>query len=755
MGSISNIAMPALIGGAIALSPYLVTLGTGLGGLGLAAIGIAAPIEKAAKATGGLRANLHTLTPEQQTVAKGLLSLQGRFHDFEHAVQPQVLGAFSHGLTLAKMGLHDIQPITQATGKAFNNFLGALGRDLNGAEWKNFFAWMAQQAGPDMQLFGKFLISLLNSVPPLLIALQPVAKGLITIATGAADIVKNGAQAIIVMEHMKDALNGNFSAFNTSTKAGKDNVSMWQSLGHGVNTQVQLLTHGIPVISDLGYQLGITASPLGKTASGMSKFGSATKKAVPQLVPFRAGISQLSTKFSNLATAELAALGPLERYASNALQASGDLANLKDALKQSHDKVGLNTAAQRNSFSTAQQYISDLQKQASSALSSGKGAKSAATNIANGLPTLAAAAKSNKTLRQEVNLLTQALANLRKEHAIHTAITVSGTGHWSVAKTQGENGSRVGPTGLGYATGGLVNGPGSGTSDSVLARLSKGELVVPAKMVNAGLADSLRGMLPGFANGGIVGAYKGGAGGLTPWTKDNFSATVNSITSSIAGSLAKSFQGFVSRQIAGSFGGGVTRWTSTVVEALKMLHLPLSDLSLVLHQMQTESGGNPNAINLTDSNAQHGDPSRGLMQTIGGTFSSFHVPGTSNNIYNPLANIAAALNYAIHTPGVGIGSSPGQLGGGTGYDAGGIARGMGWMAKKTIKPERVLNPAQTSAFERMVDALDSRSAAREGGRQFTIKGGTVDLDVSKSKLAIRHLAVEESRAEIEFALNRR
>lgn len=61
-----------------------------------------------------------------------------------------------------------------------------------------------------------------------------------------------------------------------------------------------------------------------------------------------------------------------------------------------------------------------------------------------------------------------------------------------------------------------------------------------------------------------------------------------------------------------------------------------------------ESSGNPHAINLWDVNAQHGVPSKGLLQVIPPTFSKYHVAGTSHNIYNPVANIAAACNYAAH-----------------------------------------------------------------------------------------------------------
>ncbi|GHI05693.1 lytic transglycosylase [Streptomyces cellostaticus] len=59
-----------------------------------------------------------------------------------------------------------------------------------------------------------------------------------------------------------------------------------------------------------------------------------------------------------------------------------------------------------------------------------------------------------------------------------------------------------------------------------------------------------------------------------------------------------------------------------------------------------ESSGNPAAINLWDSNAAAGIPSKGLLQVIDPTFNAYHVAGTSFNIYDPVANITAACNYA-------------------------------------------------------------------------------------------------------------
>ncbi|MFF8094475.1 transglycosylase SLT domain-containing protein [Streptomyces sp. NPDC016675] len=59
-----------------------------------------------------------------------------------------------------------------------------------------------------------------------------------------------------------------------------------------------------------------------------------------------------------------------------------------------------------------------------------------------------------------------------------------------------------------------------------------------------------------------------------------------------------------------------------------------------------ESSGNPLAINNWDINAINGTPSKGLLQVIDPTFQAYHVPGTSWDPYDPVANITAACNYA-------------------------------------------------------------------------------------------------------------
>ncbi|WP_437367804.1 transglycosylase SLT domain-containing protein [Bacillus inaquosorum] len=102
-----------------------------------------------------------------------------------------------------------------------------------------------------------------------------------------------------------------------------------------------------------------------------------------------------------------------------------------------------------------------------------------------------------------------------------------------------------------------------------------------------------------------------------------------------AGSLAAAYSGM------GAVGGNVKQWLMAAMMATKT---PLSWLPGLMTIAQYESGGNPNSINLWDSNAKAGNPSQGLMQTVPTTFNAHKAPGMSN-IRNPIHNAAAAIGY--------------------------------------------------------------------------------------------------------------
>lgn len=244
-----------------------------------------------------------------------------------------------------------------------------------------------------------------------------------------------------------------------------------------------------------------------------------------------------------------------------------------------------------------------------------------------------------------------------------------------------------------FASGGVAGYSGSGSASTV----------VTGSVQSAGLLQQLLADAAGTARnlfssalGGVGGTPGGGSwrDAMTRMPGKMVDGLVEKIKSAAASLVVSS---------AAPAGAGVQRWAPVVLQALGMMGQPASLLQTVLRRMQQESGGNPLAINNWDSNAARGTPSKGLMQTIDPTFRAYHFPGTSNSIYDPLANILASMRYAMAR----YGSLAAAYNRAGGYDEGGIATGIGMLPKYTSKPERVLSPAQTEAFERLVNQLDS------------------------------------------------
>jgi soluble lytic murein transglycosylase-like protein len=91
--------------------------------------------------------------------------------------------------------------------------------------------------------------------------------------------------------------------------------------------------------------------------------------------------------------------------------------------------------------------------------------------------------------------------------------------------------------------------------------------------------------------------------------------------------------------------GGLDGW---IAQALQIMGLPQNLAPGVKRIILNESGGNPNAVNRWDTNAQRGTPSRGLMQTIPSTFRTYVHPDLAGRpINDPVANITAGVRYMI------------------------------------------------------------------------------------------------------------
>lgn len=257
------------------------------------------------------------------------------------------------------------------------------------------------------------------------------------------------------------------------------------------------------------------------------------------------------------------------------------------------------------------------------------------------------------------------------------------------------------PTIKGLSTGGKLDGYGGG--DKHLALLESGEAVVD-KDRTAKFAPLLKAMgVPGFSTGGLIGDVL--SGNVSGFIHD-FTSMVGIGSGGAAGDLAKMITGLPVGMIKnlgsyiknfatsvgggpglggifnvgnGPITGGAGAYSGIASMVLSALGQNPTYLPVVLRQIQTESGGNPTAVNRWDSNWIAGTPSVGLMQVIGPTFRSYAGPlrGVGPFEYgvstNPMANIYAGLNYAIHRYGQGWTSVLGQ---GHGYASGGV--GSGW-----------------------------------------------------------------------------
>ena len=209
---------------------------------------------------------------------------------------------------------------------------------------------------------------------------------------------------------------------------------------------------------------------------------------------------------------------------------------------------------------------------------------------------------------------------------------------------------------------------------NVMLPLEKGTKIMPAGQTKE-LMKSMK--IPRFAGGigdfvsgawnavknftGDVMDYLTNPGEIVKVALDKF-MDLSSIVEpwlSVAGGIAKTVLGGITDFITGIFddvvpkvkynpSSGVEQWRSVAKYALQLEgQYSEANLSRLLMQMQTESGGNPRAINNWDINAKRGTPSKGLMQVIDPTFRAYARPGYSSNIYDPLSNILASIRYTV------------------------------------------------------------------------------------------------------------
>ncbi|WP_062989961.1 transglycosylase SLT domain-containing protein [Nocardia anaemiae] len=302
-------------------------------------------------------------------------------------------------------------------------------------------------------------------------------------------------------------------------------------------------------------------------------------------------------------------------------------------------------------------------------------------------------------------------------------------------------------TGGPATTEGRVTGPGSRTSDSVPALLSRDEHVWTGAEVDAvgGHAAMLRlrrsalaGQLPRLRDGGSL------FGSVADWVGDRFASVTSGLRDKIAElfltpvqALADAVPDFgggigqlpraVMQQVTDSAaqviaghsaslragtgepipalppGESVQRWRAMAIEALKREGFDPGQVDIMLSQIQSESGGNPDiAQQIVDINGTGESAGVGLLQIIPGTFAAHRDPSLPDDRRDPLANMVAALRYYKSRYGMDLSQMWGH---GHGYDTGGMWEPgtLGW--NTSGKPEAVLTNEEWRWFRELIDSL--------------------------------------------------
>ena len=156
-------------------------------------------------------------------------------------------------------------------------------------------------------------------------------------------------------------------------------------------------------------------------------------------------------------------------------------------------------------------------------------------------------------------------------------------------------------------------------------------------------------------------------------------------------------------------GEGAKRWEPYVKKALAANGLPTSDayVQAWLRQIQSESGGNPKAVQngYVDVNTLSGDLAKGLLQTISRTFNAHAFPG-HKDIFNGYDNMLAAIHYAKARYGSDMLA---VIGHGHGYANGGHVynKQLAWIAEDG--DEFVINNRKPNADSLLASAIKQRA----------------------------------------------
>jgi tape measure domain-containing protein len=209
---------------------------------------------------------------------------------------------------------------------------------------------------------------------------------------------------------------------------------------------------------------------------------------------------------------------------------------------------------------------------------------------------------------------------------------------------------------------------------------------------------------------------------------DLASGTIGKIVEPAGEWVKKNLEDELSKMIDAMGAGGAMpaeAYGPMIRAAAAYMHQDINDFNVDMIEriIGNESGGNPAAINLWDSNAMAGTPSKGILQFIDPTFNNYAMPGHTN-IWNPMDQLIALFNDATWRGDMGMGYN-GKYGEWTGNASGPSGPRMYGNGGEILKSEMliagedgkeyIVNPNKDTADELLAKAITDRATVQPGG----------------------------------------
>ena len=324
---------------------------------------------------------------------------------------------------------------------------------------------------------------------------------------------------------------------------------------------------------------------------------------------------------------------------------------------------------------------------------------------------------------------------------------------WSAIGWDEDFGDRTGSVGTQYHEGIDLNGSNGVGYGSPVYSIGTGTVVYAGE--NGGYGNQIQvdygnGLKAWYSHLSAIGVSVGDtvtggqAIGAVGNTGDSYGAHLDFRTS-VNGTFVDPELILNSGSSSGTTSGSLSNWINA---AIAITGIDASNASALYTMAMAESGGNPSAVNLWDSNAAAGTPSIGIMQVIQPTFDAYKLAGF-DDIYDPVSNIIASIRYQM--------SRYGHIVGHAGYAVG--SRYIPYDQITTVHEGEAIFPASQNPYtnsggdmlaevyssvgEDVLNAVAKSSSADSNDTEKYPEGSETSYSIDESKLS-KYVKSEES-----------